>query len=208
MMKKKLVCILLVFALTAAGATACGTAGTDAGSSAQKAQTESSAGEEVTEEEGEKTEPDAAENLEVNEYGLTEEEWNLLMEKYRANLTEWVRTRLEWEASDQFDPAFETSIRDDTSPYIGYYIFRMTMAAVLNAGNNVSETIDNLVAQGENHEWSIQDRMLIPALAEWKNEAGIEEERLEAFISAMLENEDSFEETCLKPMLDELVQGA
>ena len=81
MMKKKLVCILLVFALTAAGATACGTAGTDAGSSAQKAQTESSAGEEVTEEEGEKTEPDAAENLEVNEYGLTEEEWNLLMEK-------------------------------------------------------------------------------------------------------------------------------
>ena len=50
--------------------------------------------------------------------------------------------------------------------------------------------------------------MLIPALAEWKNETGIEEERLEAFISAVLENEDSFEETYLKPMLDELVQGA
>lgn len=45
-------------------------------------------------------------------------------------------------------------------------------------------------------------------VAEWKNETGIEEERLEAFISAMLENEDSFEETYLKPMLDELVQGA
>lgn len=208
MMKKRMVCILLVFALTAAGATACGTAGTDAGSSAQEAQTESSAAEEVAEEEGEKAEPDAAENLEVNEYGLTEEEWNLLMEKYRANLTEWVRTRLEWEASDQFDPAFETSIRDDTTPYIGYHIFRMTMAGALNAGNNVSETIDNLVAQGEDHEWNIQDRMLIPALAEWKNETGIEEERLEAFISAMLENEDSFEETYLKPMLDELVQGA
>lgn len=169
MMKKRMVCILLVFALTAAGATACGTAGTDAGSSAQEAQTESSAAEEVAEEEGEKAEPDAAENLEVNEYGLTEE---------------------------------------DTSPYIGFYVFRMGMAGALNAGNNVSETIDNLVAQGEDHEWSIQDRMLIPALAEWKNETGIEEERLEAFISAMLENEDSFEETYLKPMLDELVQGA
>ena len=45
-------------------------------------------------------------------------------------------------------------------------------------------------------------------VAEWKNETGIEEERLEAFISAMLENEDSFEETYSKPMLDELVQGA
>ena len=168
MMKKRVVCILLVFALTAAGATACGTAGTDAGSSAQEAQTESSAAEEVAEEEGEKAEPDAAENLEVNEYGLTEE---------------------------------------DTTPYIGFYVFRMGMAGALNAGNNVSETIDNLVAQGETQDWSIQDRMLIPALAEWKNETGIEEERLEAFISAVLENEDSFEETYLKPMLDELVQG-
>ena len=49
MMKKRMVCILLVFALTAAGATACGTAGTDAGDSAQEAQTESSAAEEVAE---------------------------------------------------------------------------------------------------------------------------------------------------------------
>ena len=91
MMKKRMVCILLVFALTAAGATACGTAGTDAGDSAQETQTESSAAEEV---------------------------------------------------------------------------------------------------------------------AEWKNETGIEEERLEAFIFSCVGNEDSFEETYLKPMLDELVQGA
>ena len=76
MMKKRMVCILLVFALTAAGATACGTAGTDAGDSAQEAQTESSAAEEVAEEEGEKAEPDAAENLEVNEYGLTEQQFD------------------------------------------------------------------------------------------------------------------------------------
>lgn len=130
-MKKKLVGFLLIFTLTATGAAACGTADTNIDANAESSVQEEQVGISEEEKTEEAEEGDvSAENQKVNEYGLTDEEWNLLMDKYRANL------------------------------------------------------------------------------AEWKAETGIDQERLTVFLTALLENPDSFSETCIKPMLEELIQTA
>lgn len=183
-MKKKLVSALLMLTL-AAGAAACGTADTGAEADVESSVQEKASGNEDTmeAETAEPEETEATESQEVNGYGLTEEEWNLLMEKYRGELTERVQSQLAWEASEQFDPSVETSIRDDASRYLEFGEVRL-LGAYMNAGeDDMAEVIDN-------------------------SEAGISQERLTAFLTALLENLDSFSETYTKPILDELLHGA
>lgn len=212
-MKKKLVGFLLIFTLTATGAAACGTADTNIDANAESSVQEEQVGISEEEKTEEAEEGDAsAENQEVNEYGLTDEEWNLLMDKYRANLAEWVQLRLDWEASDQFDPSYETPISDDVTQILGFGEIRL-LGAYISAGDDVSEAIDSLLEQGEAADWiggnwTIEDRTFLPALAEWKAETGIDQERLTGFLTALLENPDSFSETYTKPMLEELIQTA
>ena len=213
-MKKKLVSALLMLTL-AAGAAACGTADTGAEADVESSVQEKASGNEDTmeAETAEPEETEATESQEVNGYGLTEEEWNLLMEKYRGELTERVQSQLAWEASEQFDPSVETSIRDDASRYLEFGEVRL-LGAYMNAGeDDMAEVIDNFLKQGEAADWmggnwTIQDQVFLTALAEWKTEAGISQEKLTAFLTALLENLDSFSETYTKPILDELLQGA
>ena len=88
------------------------------------------------------------------------------------------------------------------------------LGAYMNAGeDDMAEVIDNFLKQGEAADWmggnwTIQDQVFLTALAEWKTEAGISQERLTAFLTALLENLDSFSETYTKPILDELLHGA
>lgn len=215
-MKKRILTLVLVFSLGLTMA-ACGNSGrrnteADEVQDQEEQKAGSEAGDTDTEDVSSKdNDPKEAKSDEdLNEFGISDVQMDTLMVKFRENMQENPGDYLKWEINESYEDVctgfktFEEAVQSEgNGPVNG---LMMGLAAGEEDLEEFFPTVLDLVgSDGMSHH--IQDS-LVTAIAEWKEEQGIEGEKFNAFCKAMLTDYDTMQSGYMAPVYNEMIESA
>lgn len=208
-MKKKATALVLAIVLGVTLSACGGSAGKDAeddGVQNQEAQKEEAAEEESLDTGTGETENDEK----LNEFGVTDAAMDILMEKFKENMQENPSDYLNWEMNESYEnvctgfKTFEEAVQAEGNGPVNGMMMGLAAGEDLEAFLPSALELAGSKVGGVSHR--IQDS-LITAIAEWKEEEGIEGEEFNTFCEAILKDYEKLKSDYMAPVYNEMIEG-
>lgn len=147
---------------------------------------------------------------ELNEFGITDASMDNLMKKFEENMQENPSDYLKWEVNESYESVctgfktFEEATQAESSgPMNG-------MMMGLAAGEDLEEFLPTALELVGSKDGGVSHRIqdsLITAIADWKEEEGIEGEEFNTFCETILKNYEKLESDYMAPVYNEMIEG-